>query len=435
MLLPITQEISGKALSIGGCSLPELKQKHGTPLYIIDIETVKKQCSDYIDSFSFMDSRIIYASKAFCCKAMCQLVNSAGMCIDVSTGGELFTALESGFDPKKIYFHGNNKSDAEITYGLENDIGCFIVDNMSELERLDEKASDMGKNQEIMLRITPGIKASTHKYIQTGATKSKFGFTLSNGEAMAAVEKAIAKKNLDLIGIHSHIGSQIFNIESYARLIQVHCSFIASIKERLGASIKQINIGGGLGIKYLEEDEPPSIKDLADLARDTLRDCSKKEGIQIERLYLEPGRSIIGNAGVTLYEVGNVKTIPGVIDYISIDGGMSDNIRPILYQAKYTPYIANDLGRKGPGKKYTIVGKHCESGDMIIEDAVLPDIEPKDLIAIASTGAYCYSMASNYNGQPKPAVVAVEDSKDYIWVERQQYADLISKDRDLYEKR
>lgn len=433
MLLPETTEKKDKVLFIGGKSLSGLKQKYGTPLFIIDIATIKQQCRAYRKSFSFIDNEIIYASKAFSCKAMCQLIKSEGLCIDVSTGGEFFTALESGIEPKEIYFHGNNKSDGELSQAIEEEVGCIIIDNMPEIERIEALCTRFSRKQDVMLRITPGIKASTHRYIQTGATKSKFGFTLATGEAFEAVKKTLSMKNLNLSGIHSHIGSQIFNIESYARLIEVQSAFIAEIKQRLGHDIDSINIGGGLGIKYVPEDEPASIERFGQLARDTVERCRKKYGIGLKKLYLEPGRSIIGNAGITLYEVGNVKSIPGIIDYISVDGGMSDNIRPILYQARYTAFIANDTARAGNKNKYTIVGKHCESGDIIIEDAVLPQVRPKDLIAVASTGAYCYSMASNYNGQPKPAVVAVEEAKDWIWIERQSYEDLISKDRDLYE--
>ncbi len=436
MLFPITKKIDKEGnLSIGGSNVARLKEEFGTPLYIIDIATIKKQCRDYLKGFSFsgIDSEIIYASKAFSCKAMCQLIKKEGLSIDVSTGGELFIALESGFPPEKIYFHGNNKSEQEIRYALENDVGCFIVDNFSELKALGRLAEEHGKKQDIMLRITPGIKASTHKYIQTGAIKSKFGFGIHKSIAMDAIEAASNTKSLNLIGLHSHIGSQIFNLSSYERLIEVLSKLIKGVEEKLGVIIKQINIGGGLGIQYTKEDKPPSILDFSDFIYQALKKYQKKYGIKIKKIYAEPGRSIVGNAGLALYEVGVVKEIEKIINYVSVDGGMSDNIRPILYQARYEAFIANRMNATGGQKKYTIVGKHCESGDTLIEDIMLPSINKGDLIAITATGAYCYSMSSNYNGQTKSAVVAVEEASKWTWIKRESYKDLISGNSDLYE--
>jgi diaminopimelate decarboxylase len=456
MLLPATSKINDKShMVIGGCDVVDLKARYGTPLYIVDIATIKEQCRNYVHYFKFKDleSRIIYASKAFCPIAMCQLANNEGLAIDVSTGGELYTVLASGFSPEKIFYHGNNKSAEEIKYGLESGVGIFVVDNLTELETLNNLCKERNKKQKIMLRIAPGIKTYTHKYIQTGGVDSKFGFGLYNNIAFEAVKRVAEMTGVELIGLHAHIGSQIFNLSSYEKLIDVMISFISELKNKLKINITDLNIGGGLGIKYLPEDEPPTIKDFSELVYGSVKNYSEKYDVRIDKIYVEPGRSIVGNAGVTLYEIGNIKEIPKIRNYIAIDGGMSDNIRPLLYQAKYNAYIANraayinsikdgeiisaaeDFSSKtDPAeKKYTIVGKHCESGDVIIEDIKLPAVNVGDLILVSATGAYCYAMSSNYNGQPKSAIVAVEDGKDYIWVKRQTYQDLINNDRKLYE--
>jgi diaminopimelate decarboxylase len=478
MILPVTAGINKyDRISIGGCDVSELKSKYGTPLYIIDVATVKKQCRDYLKFFTFgdFDSEITYASKAFCTIPMCQTVRKEGLSIDVSTGGELFIALKSGFEPEKIYFHGNNKSADEIKFGLDYKVGTFIVDNFNELEILNRLAGERNIRQKVFLRITPGIKAHTHKYIQTGAIESKFGFGIYGGVAMDAVKEAAASENIELLGLHAHVGSQIFNIEVYEKLIDTMLKLTSDIKTGLGIKLSHLNIGGGLGIRYIPEDEPSSIEDLSKVVIGALRKYTKQHDVVIEKIYLEPGRSIIGNAGTTLYEAGNIKCIPGIKNYISIDGGMSDNIRPILYQAKYDAYIAsrasyigrietgdiiknaaaagaiNGIGRatdrstdsktkslqdtgSEPGQmKYSIVGKHCESGDVIIEDIKMPVVKTGDLILVAATGAYCYSMSSNYNGQPRSAVVAVEDGRHCYWVERQTFEDLVSKDKKLME--
>jgi diaminopimelate decarboxylase len=454
MLLPVTaKKTANEVIEIGGCEVTKLRESFRTPLYIIDIETVRGQCQEYRQCFDFGDfkSEIIYASKAFCTIPMCQLIRQSGLSIDVSTGGELFTALRSGFEAEKIYFHGNNKSMDEIKFALNYKVGTFIVDNFEELETINLLAKERDLKQKIMLRITPGIKAHTHKYIQTGSIESKFGFSLHGGIAHKAVKKAAELENVDLIGLHSHIGSQIFNIEVYDKLIETLAGFIREIKDSENIAIDQINIGGGLGIRYMSEDEPATIREFSEVVHNALAKYTKSFDITIKKIYLEPGRSIIGNAGTTLYEVGTVKCIPGVKNYISIDGGMSDNIRPILYQAKYEAWVASKAGYiediengevrlqrdksnpDGNRVKYTIVGKHCESGDVIIEDIILPEVKNGDLMLVGATGAYCYSMSSNYNGQPKSAIAAVENGNCWLWVERQSYEDLVQKDKKLFE--
>jgi diaminopimelate decarboxylase len=442
MILPITSEINREGhMVIGGNDVLKLKEKYGTPLYIVDIATVKNQCRSYKKNFTFsnLDVDIIYAVKAFICTAMCQLMDKEGLGLDVSTGGELFVALNSGFPADRIYFHGNNKSGEEIRYGLESKVGFFMVDNFIELETLGKLCETNNIRQKIMLRINPGIKTDTHEYIQTGQINSKFGFGLHNNAAMEALKKVIQYKQLELTGIHAHIGSQIFNLSCYDSLIEVMVKFIKEVRDKLGVSITRINIGGGLGVKYTPEDKPSSIEDLAKIVYDAAVKYQKKFECKLDRLYLEPGRSIIGNAGVTLYEIGAVKEINGAKKYILVDGGMSDNIRPMLYQAKYDAYIANrmeDSKNIEDSRKvnYSIVGKHCESGDVIISDIKLPPVSSGDFIVVATTGAFCHALSSNYNSQPKSAVVAVEDGNSWAWIKRQTYKDLVMGDVRLYEK-
>ncbi len=442
MILPITAEINREGhLVIGGNDLVKLKEEYGTPLYIIDIATVKDRCRSYKKNFTFTDLEvdITYAAKAFICTAMCQLIDKEGLGIDVSTGGELFVALNSGFPAEKIYFHGNNKSYEEIKYGLESKVGHFMVDNFMELQTLGGLCEKNKMRQKIMLRINPGIKAGTHEYIQTGKIDSKFGFGLHNNTAVEAIKKVGQYKYLDLTGIHAHLGSQIFNLSCYSELVEVMIKFIRMIRDKLDISIKRINIGGGLGVQYIPEEKPPEIEDLSKLVYEAVKKYEKKFDVRLDKLHLEPGRSIIGKAGVTLYEVGGIKEIDGAKKYILVDGGMSDNIRPMLYQAKYDAYIANkmDDGRNTPssGKMhYSIVGKHCESGDVIIHDIKLPQVSSGDFIVVATTGAYCYALSSNYNSQPKSAVAAVENGDSWIWIKRQTYKDLVMKDVGLYKK-
>ncbi|MDD3519623.1 MAG: diaminopimelate decarboxylase [Actinomycetota bacterium] len=440
MLLPLTVRKNNlDHLEIGGIDFKKLAEKYDTPLYVVDIKTVQNQCRDYIKNFinDIFDTEIIYASKAFNCIAMCQLINSEGLSIDVSTGGELFIALKSGFKPSKIYFHGNNKSEKEIEFGVAEKVGCFIVDNFEEIDILDKIAAQKGVIQKIMIRITPGIHASTHEYIQTGKEKSKFGFNVNGGVAMEAVKKIITKKNLKLSGIHSHIGSQIFNIEPYEKLVSVQLNFISRVLKETGHLMDEINIGGGLGVKYLKDDNTSSIAEFAELVKNSVSKYASKYNVKIKKLMLEPGRSIIGNAGIAIYRIGVKKQIPGVHNYISVDGGMSDNIRPVLYGAKYSLFVANKMSIMEESddnqkwEKYTIVGKHCESGDILIEEISLPDLEVGDYIVLPTTGAYCFSMSSNYNGQPRPAVIAVSDKKEQVWIVRESYEDLIKNHKKL----
>jgi diaminopimelate decarboxylase len=445
MILPETSEVNDKGhLLVAGNDVTELAEKYGTPLYIIDIATIKNQCRRYRDNFNFPDinAGIIYAAKAFACTAMFQLIKEQGFGLDVSTGGELYIALNSGFPAESIYFHGNNKSMEEIRYGLESGVGYFMVDNFEELGNLGKLCWENNIRQKIMLRTSPGIKADTHEYIQTGKPDSKFGFSIQDGTAMEAVKMAGQYNQLEIAGIHAHIGSQIFNISCYEKLIEVMVKFLRDIMDETGISVTGIDIGGGLGIQYTEDDKPSGIKDLSGLVHNAVVRYQKKFNIKLDKIYLEPGRSIVGNAGITLYRIGSIKEMGGSKRYVLVDGGMSDNIRPMLYHARYSAHIANRMQyKKNSDKKnevkkmrYSVVGKHCESGDVIIEDIELPVASRGDFIFVASTGAYCYAMSSNYNGQPRNAVVAVEDGKSWLWKKRQTYKDLVIGDVRLYEK-
>ncbi|MEA2016004.1 MAG: diaminopimelate decarboxylase [Actinomycetota bacterium] len=440
MILPQTSKVNNEGhLVIGGNDTIELGKNYGTPLYIVDISAIRKQCGEYREKFNFNDinTDIIYAAKAFTCTAMCQLIEKEGLGLDVSTGGELYIVLNSGFPAEGIYFHGNNKSIEEIRYGLESRVGYFMVDNFEELGNLGKLCWENNTGQKIMLRVNPGIKADTHEYIQTGKIESKFGFSIQDGAAMEAVKMAAQYNQLEIAGIHAHIGSQIFNITCYDKLIEVMAKFIRDVRDKTGLTITGMDIGGGLGIQYTSDDKPSGIEQLSGLVHDCVFKYQKKFNIKLDRLYLEPGRSIVGNAGVTLYRIGAIKETGGSKRYILIDGGMSDNIRPMLYHAGYTAYVANRMQSNGDEAKkmrYTIVGKHCESGDVIINDAELPVASAGDFIVVAATGAYCYAMSSNYNSQPRNAVVAVEDGKSWVWKKRQNYKDLVMGDVRLYEK-
>ncbi|MFZ5627176.1 MAG: diaminopimelate decarboxylase [Bacillota bacterium] len=417
-------------LTIGGCDTAGLVAEFGTPLYVFDEELIRQNCRAYRAAF-MQDERIqgevIYASKAFMTKAMARIIQEEGLGLDVVSGGELYTALEAGFDPARIYFHGNNKSPAELEMGLAAGIGYFVVDNFSELHLLNGLAGERGVKASILLRITPGVEAHTHEYIQTGQIDSKFGSAISTGQALAIVEEALQLPHIDLKGLHCHIGSQIFELESYRYTVQVMLDFLAELRSRLGFTAEILNLGGGFGIYYAEGDEPASIAAYGQLVRESvLAGCEERE-LPLPRLVVEPGRSIIGPAGTTLYTVGSVKEIPGVRTYIAVDGGMGDNPRPALYQSRYSALLANKADQ--PAEiVVSVAGKYCESGDMLIWDLAVPRTEPGDILAVFCTGAYNYSMAMNYNRVPRPAAVLVKDGQADLIIRRESYADLVQND-------
>lgn len=417
-------------LTIGGCDTVQLAEQFGTPLYVMDENQIRRNCRSYQSSFEKHykgKGMTVYASKAFNCKAICRIIEEEGLGLDVASGGELYTAIQAGFPAARIHFHGNNKTEQEIRLALEYEIGHFIADNLTELQTIDQLASEAGKVAHVSLRIKPGIDAHTHSFIQTGQIDSKFGFALETGEAMEAVKFALKYKNIDLKGVHCHIGSQIFESSPFVLAAEVMLQFIADIKKETGIEIEELNLGGGFGIHYAEEDAPLPYDQYMELVSTAVFHKCDELGLKVPFIFIEPGRSMVGETGITLYQVGGIKKIPEVRTYVSINGGMTDNPRYILYQAKYTALIANKANQPAE-TKVTIAGKCCESGDLIQENTLIQKPEVGDILAVLSTGAYNYSMASNYNRNPRPAVVMVKDGESRVVVRRESYEDLIRND-------
>ncbi|WP_199623082.1 diaminopimelate decarboxylase [Paenibacillus alkalitolerans] len=416
-------------LEIGGVDTLELAQRFGTPLYVVDEALVRRRCKEYMDAFraSGVSFDVSYASKAFCVKAMCRLVEEEGLSLDVVSDGELYTALEAGFPAERIHFHGNNKTAEELAMGLDARIGFFVVDNFIEMHLLNELAKERGVRTNVLLRITPGVEAHTHEYISTGQEDVKFGFDLGNGSAMKAVRDALEATQLDLIGIHSHIGSQIFEVEGFRVAAEKVADFAADVRRETGAEFRVVNLGGGFGIRYVEGDKPLMVADYVKAITDAVKERFTSHGLQVPEIWIEPGRSIVGDAGTTLYTIGTVKEIPGIRKYVAVDGGMTDNPRPALYDAKYEAALANRANEEAE-EVVSIAGKACESGDMLIWDLALPRVRHGDILAVFCTGAYNYSMASNYNRIRRPAVVFAKDGKAELVVRRETYEDLVSND-------
>jgi len=414
-------------LKFDQCNLIQLAKKHGTPLYIYSENIVREKCQAYTNIFSKrkVDFEILYAGKAFLVKALCDILSQEGLSLDVSSGGELYTALSSGFPSDRIFFHGNNKSKSEIEFALKEKIGTIIVDNENELNLIEQIAKRINTIVKIMLRVTPGVDTHTHKYIQTGQVDSKFGIAINNIPDF--VNKILLKKNLIYSGLHCHIGSQIFDLSCYELAITEMTKAIKDVKNFCGIDTPKINLGGGLGIKYTESDQPPSIDYFVNLIVDNLEKEFSKNNLPLPKILIEPGRSIIGEAGITLYTIGAIKEIPGIRKYLIVDGGMADNPRPILYDAKYEAVIVNKIN-ESQTEMVTIAGKCCESGDILIKDLTLPSASPGDLLLVFSTGAYHYSMSSNYNRLARPAVVLIKNGKDDVIVKRETYADIVRND-------
>lgn len=417
-------------LEIGGCDAVDLVRTYGTPLYVYDEALIREKCRAYVKAFEESEFRfqVAYASKAFMCMAMCRLAAEENMSLDVVSGGELYTALQAGFPPARIHFHGNNKTEDELIMALDAGIGCFVVDNFYELEVLNDLAQARGMIVPIMLRLTPGIEAHTHEYISTGQDDSKFGFGVATGQALQAVKHALDKASVHLLGIHSHIGSQIFDTVGFVGAVEVLGAFLEQVRAETGYEVEVLNLGGGFGIRYTEEDAPLPVGEYVKVITDEVRRQFGAREYRIPEIWIEPGRSIVGDAGTTLYTVGSIKDIPNIRKYVAVDGGMTDNIRPALYQAKYEAALANRMNDQ-PTETVSIAGKCCESGDMLIWDYMLPEAKPGDILAISCTGAYGYSMANNYNRIRRPAVVFVKDGRAEVVVERETYDDLIKNDR------
>lgn len=416
-------------LEIGGCDKIALVEQFGSPLYVMDEALMRENCRAYVQAFAkyYPKAEVAYASKAFCTTMMCRLAEEEDMALDVVSGGELYTALKADFPAEKIYFHGNNKTPAEIEMALAAGVGRFVVDNFYELEMLNDFARQKKTKAQILLRVSPGIDAHTHHYIKTGMIDSKFGLGIVNGQALMAVEKALSMKNIELKGFHCHIGSQIFDLASFREAAETMLHFMHDVYEKTGFMAGELNLGGGLGVYYFEEDAPRPIADLVKVIAVTIRETAVKLGLPLPKVIVEPGRSIVGEAGTTLYRIGSIKDIPGIRKYVAVDGGMTDNPRPALYQAKYEAAVANKMNDPAD-ETVSIAGKCCESGDMLIWDIALPHVESNDVLAISTTGAYNYSMASNYNRNVRPAVVFVMDGEADLAVRRESYAELIQND-------
>lgn len=429
MKLRGTMRVNKKGrLEIGGIDTSDLVRDFGTPLYVLDEVYFRRNCHDYYRAFTAKyGAEVIYAGKTLLNMAVCRIIDEEGLGLDAVSGGELFTASQAGFPASRIYFHGNNKSPAELTQALELGVGRFMVDNMYEMELLNALAGRAGKTASVIIRVSPGVEAHTHEYIKTGQIDSKFGLVLENGQAMAGVKRALELGNIDFKGLHCHIGSQIFELNSYAHTTEVMMSFARQVYQNTGCPVDELDLGGGLGIYYTSGDEPRPVQEYADLLMGTVLARAEEYGLPTPRVIVEPGRSISGPAGATLYTVGSIKDIPGVRKYIAVDGGMGDNPRPALYKSRYEACLANKADSP-PEETVSVAGKCCESGDMLIWDVQLPAAETGDILAVASTGAYNYSMSMNYNRLPRPAMVLVSGGRAELITRRESYEDLIMND-------
>lgn len=410
-------------LTVGGCDTVEIAKEYGTPAYVFDENEIRNNLRAFrnsMDEYYGGNGLVVYASKAFCCKEMCRICKQEGTGIDVVSGGELYTALSVDFPAEKIVFHGNNKTYDELVMAVSNNVGRIVVDNITELETLNKIAAEQGKTAGIMFRIKPGIDAHTHDFIKTGQIDSKFGFALETGEAMEAVKLAAKMPNIRLRGLHCHIGSQIFDIDPFELAATVMLDLYKAIKDEIGLELDELNLGGGFGIKYLESDCPKPYAEYMKKVSNVVKEHSEKLGLKTPFVLIEPGRSVVGAAGITLYTVGAVKEIPDIRTYVSIDGGMCDNPRYALYHADYEVLCANKANEER-SETVTVAGKCCESGDLIQEDAKLQSVEPGDILAVLSTGAYNYSMASNYNRIPRLPVIMVKDGESRVIVKRETY--------------
>ncbi len=423
-LFPLTAEISSQGhLVIGGCNTLELVAEFGTPLYLFDEFSLRRKCTEFKDEFGqrYADTTVIYACKAFINKALALILKEEGLGLDVVSAGELGIARSVGFPLDSVYFHGNNKSAEEIRLALEWHTGRIVVDNLYELAMVGEIAKEQGYSPDILLRLSPGVDPHTHRYIATGAIDTKFGFPLASGEE--AVAQAMSVPNLNLVGLHFHLGSLIFDAEPYQQAIEVTLNFAGEMKRKYGFELRELNVGGGFAIQYALDSPAPPVSAYAEvIASKIISKCRELE-LELPRLIVEPGRVIVGQAGVALYRVGVVKDIPGIRCYVSVDGGMADNIRPALYGAKYEAVVA-DKAAEGEAKRVTIAGKFCESGDILVNDINLSPVSAGDVIAIPDCGAYCLPMASNYNASFKPAIVMVREGKARLIRRRETFDDL-----------
>lgn len=425
-VMPMTFEVKDGHLWIGGVDTVKLAQEAGTALYVMDEATIRTQLADYVKwtQYHWKEVDVVYAAKAFMSLAMIRLVEEEGCCLLCASGGELAYAKRANFPMSRVQVHGNNKTPAELAECVEAGVGRVVVDNFDELERLSAIAVERGASQPVLVRVTPGVEADTHDFIMTGAEDSKFGFGLNQGLAMAAVKRAVELPGIDFEGLHMHIGSQIFALHSFAKAIEVMVQFMRDIQTETGVAVRMLDVGGGLGVAYGAPDEPSTIQEYGKVVVDGIKEECERHGLAVPRMAVEPGRSIVANAGVSLYTVGTVKEIPGIRTYVAVDGGMSDNIRTALYDAHYEAVIANRADQPR-AMVATVAGKHCESGDIVVRDAPLQHPEVGDILCVCATGAYCQSMSSNYNKNVRPGVVFVRDGEWRFVIRRETYDDLM----------
>ena len=423
---PVTASRVDGALRIGGVDVRALAAEHGTPAYILDEDDFRGRCRAWRDAFAHGD--VYYAGKAFLCTAVARWVAEEGLSLDVCTGGELAVALRAGFPVERLLFHGNNKSPAELTRAVEVGVGRIVLDSAIELTRLARVAAAAGVRQRVYVRVTPGVEAHTHEFVQTGQEDQKFGFSLASGAAADAVRQVLAEPSLELVGLHCHIGSHIFDVHGFKLAAHRMVTLMAAVRDEHGLVLGELDLGGGQGIAYTAADDPMDVAEFAEGLRAIVGKECAAVGLPEPRLAVEPGRAISGPTTVTLYEVGTVKELPGLRTYVSVDGGMSDNIRTALYDARYTAVLASRTSTVEP-RTVTLCGKHCESGDIVVHDVPLPgDLAPGDLVAVPASGAYHRSMASNYNHVPRPPVVAVRDGVARVLVRRETEDDLLALD-------
>ncbi len=426
-LFPQTARVNNKNhLMVGGCDTIELAATFATPLYVFDEITLRSKCLEYRQEFSqrYPDILVIYACKAFVNPALAKLFQEDGLGLDVVSAGEISIAKSVAFPPERVYFHGNNKTEEELKFALAWGIGRIVVDNFYELRLLGRLAEERGKVQDILLRLSPGVDPHTHKYITTGVLDSKFGFPISTGQAEEALTKALVTPSLNLVGLHFHLGSSISEVKPYVEAIEILLRFAAEMKERHAFELKEFSPGGGFAIQYVLGSLTPSTRDYAEAITSALLDHSRELRLSPPRLIIEPGRGIVGQAGIALYGIGGAKEIPGIRKYIFVDGGMGDNLRPALYGSKYEALVANKAGETET-EQVSVAGKFCESGDILIKDVYLPRVEDGDILAVPACGAYSLPLASNYNASLKPAIVLVREGQAHLIRRRETYEDLI----------
>ena len=428
-VLPKTADVRGGHLFIGGVDMVQLAREQGTALYVFDEADLRDRMEQYREAFHecYPNSEALYASKAFLNKEVLRIACEEGMFLDVSGGGELACAQAVGFPMERVFVHGNNKTERELREAIQAGAGRIVLDTRLELARVSRIAGELGVTQKVLMRITPGVEADTHEYIKTGCEDSKFGFTMLDDFAFKCVGDVLAAPNVELVGFHCHIGSQIFALHSFDEAVRVMVEFAARVRDEYGLVIQDLDMGGGLGIAYTADERPSSIRAFAECTARAVEESCREHDLPLPRLLVEPGRSLVANAGVTLYTVGVIKTLPNIRKYVAIDGGMSDNIRTALYHADYEATIANRADQPRI-EVVTLCGKHCESGDAVVLDGSLQRPELDDIVCVFGTGAYCYTMSSSYNGQPRPAIVFVRDGAARVVTRRETYDDLMARD-------